>query len=177
MPSHCAVSGCRKTHVKGSEITYHRFPKDEYVRNKWIMFCKRTERFNPANSYICSRQFDAFQQHLKYELLGIPIPTSQKKFKPGAVPTPYYGGEQIVISDASQPTHTRSSNSRASHVSTAGGEQIVISESCLPIHNIFYAKELPEDSSRRDPTLQEEGIILNKRKFLDTCEMTYCFLA
>ncbi|XP_076038786.1 THAP domain-containing protein 2-like isoform X1 [Oratosquilla oratoria] len=149
MPSHCAVSGCRKTHVKGSEITYHRFPKDEYVRNKWITFCKRTERFNPANSYICSRHFEAnaFQRHLKYELLGIPVPTSQKKFKPGAVPTLYYashvstaGGEQIVISDASQPAHTRSSNSRASHVSTAGGEQIVISEPWLPIHNIFYAK-------------------------------------
>ncbi|XP_076038236.1 THAP domain-containing protein 2-like isoform X1 [Oratosquilla oratoria] len=120
MPSHCAVSGCRKTHVKGSEITYHRFPKDEYVRNKWITFCKRTERFNPANSYICSRHFEAnaFQRHLKYELLGIPVPTSQKKFKPGAVPTLYY----------------------ASHVSTAGGEQIVISEPWLPIHKFFYAK-------------------------------------
>ncbi|XP_076043629.1 uncharacterized protein LOC143026744 [Oratosquilla oratoria] len=83
------------------------------------------------------------------------------------------GGEQIVISDASQPPHTRSSNSRASRVSTAGGEQIVISESWLPIHNIFDAKEHPEDSSRRDPTLEEEGIILRKRKFLDTCEMTH----
>ncbi|XP_076049846.1 THAP domain-containing protein 2-like [Oratosquilla oratoria] len=143
MPSHCAISGCRKTHVKGSEITYHRFPKDEYVRNKWITFCKRAERFNPANSYICSRHFEAnaFQRHLKYELLGIPVPTSQKKFKPGAVPTLYYashvstaGGEQIVISDASQPTHTRSSNSRASHVSTAGGEQIVISDASQPTH-------------------------------------------
>ncbi|XP_076050623.1 uncharacterized protein LOC143031091 isoform X1 [Oratosquilla oratoria] len=182
MPSHCAVSGCRNTHVKGSEITYHRFPKDEYVRNKWITFCKRAERFNSANPYICSRHFEAnaFQRHLKYELLGIPVPTYQKKFKPGAVPTLYYashvstaGGEQIVISDASQPTHTRSSNSRASHVSTAGGEQIVISEPWLPIHNIFDAKEHPEDSSRRDPTLEEEGIILRKRKFLDTCEMTH----
>ncbi|XP_076067060.1 uncharacterized protein LOC143040232 isoform X2 [Oratosquilla oratoria] len=154
-------------------------------------------------------QANAFQRHLKYELLGIPVPTSQKKFKPGAVPTLYYashvstaggeqivisdasqpthtrssnsrashvstaGGEQIVISDASQPTYTRSSNSRASHVSTAGGEQIVISEPWLPIHNIFDAKEHPEDSSRRDPTHEEEGIILRKRKFLDTCEMTH----
>ncbi|XP_076043874.1 THAP domain-containing protein 2-like [Oratosquilla oratoria] len=99
MPSHCAVSGCRKTHVEGSEITYHRFPKDEYVRNKWITFCKRTERFNPANSYICSLHFEAnaFQRHLKYELLGIPVPTSQKKFKPGAVPTLYYGGTLTYI--------------------------------------------------------------------------------
>lgn len=58
---------------------------------KWVKFCKRSDTFNPATSYICSRHFEtsAYERNLKYELLDIPEPPAQKKFKPGATPTLY----------------------------------------------------------------------------------------
>jgi len=84
---HCMVPGCtngsRKT--KGTDISFHRLPKDEKISKLWLT---KTRRKNPAkrdSSYVCSVHFmpDCFQTSLKH-LCG---QQNKKTLKPGSIPT------------------------------------------------------------------------------------------
>lgn len=83
----CAVRGCRSARVKNNkDIRFHRFPKDEELKQKWIALCGMPRN---CSGYICSLHFEstAFERNLKYELLGLPVPPACIRFKQGAVPT------------------------------------------------------------------------------------------
>ena len=88
MPSVCAVAGCKSVLIKEGPLSFHSFPKDEEMRSKWVNLCKRNH-LNPSTARICGRHFEptAFERNLKYELLGLPLPPKQVRFKPGALPT------------------------------------------------------------------------------------------
>lgn len=84
---HCMVPGCtngsKKT--KGTEISYHRLPKDAKLKKIWI---SKTSRLNPGKEnscYVCSSHFtqDCFEVSYKH-LCG---QKSKKVLKPGSIPT------------------------------------------------------------------------------------------
>lgn len=115
MPT-CSVAKCntynRKT--KGTNVSYHKFPKNEELRKTWINACKREDKFNVTNgkyyknfigifvlikkmliikllittvlARICSKHFNenSYKRNLRAELMGIP---AKKVLKESAVPT------------------------------------------------------------------------------------------
>lgn len=81
----CAVAICPSP--KSSSTSYHRFPRDPVVRQKWLLACRRDDRiFNPQTGFVCSNHFEVteFERDLQNELLGLPL---RKRLKPGAIPT------------------------------------------------------------------------------------------
>lgn len=90
----CAVAVCKNSLIKTkrneetTDISYHSFPKDDLIRQQWILNCKREGKWNPGTSTVCSVHFtsDSFKRNLKAELLNIP---AKNKLKSTAVPTLY----------------------------------------------------------------------------------------
>ena len=77
------TNGSRKT--KGTNISFHRLPKEEKICKLWIA---KTRRKNPPkreSAYVCSKHFkeDCFEHSLKH-LCG---QQTKNKLKPGSVPT------------------------------------------------------------------------------------------
>ena len=88
MPYYCAVPECSSNAYKRQEnIRLHRFPKNEFQREKWIAACS-LENKNTKNARICSLHFKPsdYERHLKYELLGLPIPYTRRTLNADAVP-------------------------------------------------------------------------------------------
>ena len=88
MPTVCIVQKCNAVRLKGDKnIHFFSLPKDKELRKKWIELCGTHN--TRSSGYVCSRHFESnvFERNLKYELLGLPVPPSQIKFKKGAVPT------------------------------------------------------------------------------------------
>ncbi|KAK4303435.1 hypothetical protein Pmani_024548 [Petrolisthes manimaculis] len=83
MAPHCGTRG------HPLKILHPRFPKDEEVQCKWIHLCKRDGEVNPSHARICSRHFEesAYERNIKYELLGLPVPSNQRRLNSGALPT------------------------------------------------------------------------------------------
>ncbi|KAL1488225.1 hypothetical protein ABEB36_015180 [Hypothenemus hampei] len=85
----CAVYGCksysRKT--KGTDIRYYEFPKQGDICAKWIAACRRKDKFNTKNAYVCSLHFNetSFQTNLKHELLNY-TPKNNRNLKEDANP-------------------------------------------------------------------------------------------
>ena len=83
MPSLCAVSGCRYAYDGQHSMLFHRFPREEALREKWISLCMNPSAINPNNAGICQLHFNAsdYERHLKYELLQLPVPRKLKCLK------------------------------------------------------------------------------------------------
>uniref|UniRef100_A0A3P9N0Y9 THAP domain-containing protein 1 n=1 Tax=Poecilia reticulata TaxID=8081 RepID=A0A3P9N0Y9_POERE len=54
----CLVYGCDASSYAFPELTFHRFPKVEEQRRKWLQVAQRDEASLRTNSYICSRHFE-----------------------------------------------------------------------------------------------------------------------
>lgn len=81
----CAVAICPSP--KDEQTIYHRFPKSDDLKKKWIVACRRDDRIlNPKTSLICSRHFlpTDYERDLEHELLGLP---PRKFLKKDAVPS------------------------------------------------------------------------------------------
>ena len=83
----CAVVGCSNHDRQQKElgIKFHRFPKDNQVRLKWINACKRADSFSPDVARVCSMHFDKsdYLRDLKAELMNDLV---KLNLKPDAVP-------------------------------------------------------------------------------------------
>lgn len=89
MPCNCSVLHCPSRFSQVDEgVYFHRFPKDETLRRKWIEACG-VQTLNTENARVCSLHFvtSDYQRHLKYELLGQPVPKNLTHLKEGAIPT------------------------------------------------------------------------------------------
>ena len=89
MPSTCSVHGCFSNSKKHRNVKFHRFPKNEEVRNRWIHLCGRQDPINADNALICSVHFElsAYKRRLKYELLKLPVPKRLVQIEEVCVPT------------------------------------------------------------------------------------------
>ncbi|XP_069995071.1 uncharacterized protein [Penaeus vannamei] len=87
MPSGCSVVGCRIWH-RPKEVLYHRFPKEEGIREKWVIFCGK-KKVNYESERICSVHFKKtdYERRLKYEMLRLPVPRRLRTLKNDAIPT------------------------------------------------------------------------------------------
>ncbi|KAL1493357.1 hypothetical protein ABEB36_011426 [Hypothenemus hampei] len=86
----CAVTKCNNslevTRRLNRNVLYHRFPKNENVFALWVQRCRRTDKWNPQNSRVCSEHFtpDDYERDLKSELLSLP---EKKHLKASAIPS------------------------------------------------------------------------------------------
>ncbi|XP_066970831.1 uncharacterized protein [Macrobrachium rosenbergii] len=107
MPNICALFGCHSNSDLNTDLTFHKFPKNEDLRKKWIHLCKKKHKFNAESSRFCSVHFQStdFARNLKYELLGIPIPRNCIQLKSDAVPTMHLpASEELAATEQIRPT-------------------------------------------------------------------------
>ncbi|XP_047200992.1 uncharacterized protein LOC124855289 isoform X3 [Girardinichthys multiradiatus] len=75
----CLVYGCDASSYAFPELSFHRFPKGDEQRMKWLQTAQRDEGSLRTNSYICSRHFEMSCFKLTEE--------GQLVLSPDAVPT------------------------------------------------------------------------------------------
>ena len=84
MPSLCAVSGCSSLYNGQHSMQFHRFPREEALREKWIIsLCMNPGAINSNNARICHFNASDYERHLKYELLQLPVPRKLESWKLG----------------------------------------------------------------------------------------------
>lgn len=82
----CAVITCGNNYRKASNVRYHRFPSEEYIREHWKAICGRKDpSYNCQTARVCSLHFsrDNYEKDLEHELLGLPPRTRLRR---GAYP-------------------------------------------------------------------------------------------
>ena len=94
----CSVFNCKSNNDKRlkrnteesvrKETKFFRFPKDKAMAKIWIHKCRRNDKFNITNSYICSKHFtaDDYKRNFQHELLQY-SPKNSKKLKEDAIPS------------------------------------------------------------------------------------------
>ncbi|XP_042241302.1 uncharacterized protein LOC121878935 isoform X2 [Homarus americanus] len=90
MPDKCYVTGCISNYRHHDKsLIFHRFPKDEKLREKWVLLCRPQNYINPDTARICNHHFKLsdYERTLKYELLQLPTPKNQIRLKRGTLPT------------------------------------------------------------------------------------------
>ena len=85
----CCVFGCSESGENDGTIHVHRFPSKDPIKKKWAVKCYRSDKFDYTTARVCSRHFEKkdYERNLKYELLGLPIPTNKIKLLEDAVPS------------------------------------------------------------------------------------------
>jgi hypothetical protein len=75
----CAVASCHNP----SGISYHSFPKEAKLQQKWLQACKRSDFVNVKTASVCSRHFlpADFERDLRNELLKQPLRALMKNGK------------------------------------------------------------------------------------------------
>ena len=67
----CAAFGCTNRWKAGSDVTFHKIPKEYQLRQKWLQNIKREGKLPQDESFfICSSHFEesCFQRDLKVNL-------------------------------------------------------------------------------------------------------------
>ena len=70
----CAGFGCTYRWKAGSDVTFHRIPKESQLRQKWLQNIKREGKLpKDENFFICSSHFEesCFQRDLKVNLFPL----------------------------------------------------------------------------------------------------------
>lgn len=57
MPLTCVAYNCTNRHQKGSGISFHRFPSNQVLRQKWVDAVNRANWTPTSSSYLCSHHF------------------------------------------------------------------------------------------------------------------------
>ena len=104
MPRRCIAAGCDT--VSGKGYSFHKFPKDDAVRRRWISAVKRQQsnwEGPTKDSQLCSKHFeeDCFiTDGVRFrEEMGIP---TVKRLKPDAVPTIFARSVDYIQTSSSQ---------------------------------------------------------------------------
>jgi len=104
MPRRCVATGCDTVSRKG--YSFHKFPKDEALRRRWVGAVK-WQRSNwdglSSDSQLCSKHFreDCFITEGVWfcEEMGIP---TVKRLKPDAIPTIFARSVDFLQASSSQ---------------------------------------------------------------------------
>ena len=85
----CSAFGCDNSKHKNKNVTFHKFPSDKIIAQKWKIAMKR-KGFEPAQySYVCSAHFKSTD----YETVGQDgKPLKLKRLKKSAVPSVFTAG-------------------------------------------------------------------------------------
>jgi hypothetical protein len=103
----CAAAVCKNR--KDSGETFHAFPKDKSMSDKWVVASKRNDKVNqifkkvnPVTAHFCSAHFLAedYERDLYAELTGKP---SKKRLKKSAVPSRFLSKEASTTKVQEKP--------------------------------------------------------------------------
>ncbi|KAL3049757.1 hypothetical protein OYC64_009083 [Pagothenia borchgrevinki] len=75
----CFVYGCESSSSIYPELSFHRFPEDKEIRQRWLSVAQRDENSLRSNSFLCSKHFEPSCFTLSNEV--------QLTLSPDAVPT------------------------------------------------------------------------------------------
>ncbi|XP_044749195.1 THAP domain-containing protein 2-like isoform X2 [Coccinella septempunctata] len=79
MVKSCAAINCTKRFKKGENIKFHKFPKDEVLRKKWLLAVRRKDFIPKDSSLICSKHFVEEDYYINVH--------GNKNLKVGSVPS------------------------------------------------------------------------------------------
>nr|CAD7448155.1 unnamed protein product [Timema bartmani] len=89
MVASCSAYNCQERYVKGGDITFHSFPKNEELKKKWVLLTRR-QNFTPTQaSKLCSKHFtsDCFDNESQCQSTTI---RKKTKLKQDAVPSIFH---------------------------------------------------------------------------------------
>lgn len=83
---YCAAFGCHNDSKKERNVSFHRFPKNENLRKRWIAKLSRENFEISKHTVLCSEHFEptCFERDLGAELLGT---KPKSTLKSDAIPT------------------------------------------------------------------------------------------
>ncbi|OXU22508.1 hypothetical protein TSAR_006378 [Trichomalopsis sarcophagae] len=98
----CSVNCCKNSkNTKDCEIQFHRFPKDQQIRDHWIKACNR-ESLNLENARICSIHFNQNCYVKKPDHLIVPGDTNVFVLSKTAAPTLHISDARDGIREANK---------------------------------------------------------------------------
>nr|CAD7424290.1 unnamed protein product [Timema monikensis] len=86
MVASCSAYNCQERYVKGGDITFHSFPKNEELKRKWVLLTRRQNFIPTQASKLCSKHFtsDCFDNDSQCQSTTI---RKKTKLKQDAVPS------------------------------------------------------------------------------------------
>jgi len=79
----CCIPGCYKNTKKNKEVSFHRFPKNKQLRDKWINTIKRKKIVPSDHHRVCSSHFEGKKRRNASDIPTIfpliPQPKSRKE--------------------------------------------------------------------------------------------------
>nr|CAD7206195.1 unnamed protein product [Timema douglasi] len=86
MVASCSAYNCQERYVKGGDITFHSFPKNEELKKKWVLLTRRQNFIPTQASKLCSKHFtsDCFDNDSQCQSTTI---RKKTKLKQDAVPS------------------------------------------------------------------------------------------
>lgn len=88
----CCAVGCSNTSRKCSKVTFHHFPKDKLLQERWTRAVRRKDWAPNNNSRVCSDHFtpDSYDVSVSLrESFGLARAGQRKKLRACAVPTEF----------------------------------------------------------------------------------------
>ncbi|KAK2892282.1 uncharacterized protein [Channa argus] len=167
----CLAYSCDATSYIYPELTFHRFPKDAVMRQKWLAVAHRDEGSLRTNSYLCSQHFESSCFTLNED--------GQLTLSPDAVPTVI--SVEVNEEEAAVPTDEDVLDSNSledffvtSHLETNDPSELVLNQSempvqlqehqyCLPAPDPYYrAVQTVKEDNRRKTTIEPSFVLYNQ---------------
>ncbi|KAF3845522.1 hypothetical protein F7725_008685 [Dissostichus mawsoni] len=96
----CFVYGCESSSSIYPELSFHRFPEDKEIRQRWLSVAQRDENSLRSNSFLCSKHFEPSCFTLSDEV--------QLTLSPDAVPVP--SEEDFLFSNSLEDLFSKTSS-------------------------------------------------------------------
>lgn len=108
MPNHCCVPDCKSNYSSNKEehVTTFKFPKDDFLKNKWISVIRRPDFTPSSSSVVCIKHFDdddVIRYHTVNGKLIKESPLKYLKIKPEAVPRLFTHFPDYLLSPKIKP--------------------------------------------------------------------------
>ncbi|XP_045460820.1 THAP domain-containing protein 1-like [Harmonia axyridis] len=110
MPSSCASYNCVVRFKKESGVKFHRFPKNEVLKQKWVMAMRRKDYKPSATAVICSHHFKTEDYYIN--------DYGTKKLKKGAIPSVFNFPNHLVKKENTRRKLIKDFTENTSPVST-----------------------------------------------------------
>ena len=129
MTNTCAVADCTNSNrikkIRGSTLSYHRFPKDEQLYKIWAQKCKRGEKgIDFHNKFICSDHFVETDFEVGYDyrakLTGNPV---RRRLKARAIPSVFKERKKGIVNEQrKERLHKRAAKKEVAAILESGGK-------------------------------------------------------
>ncbi|XP_038130088.1 uncharacterized protein LOC119775971 [Cyprinodon tularosa] len=169
----CLVYGCDASSYAFPELSFHRFPKDEKLRKKWLQMAQRDEASLRANSYICSRHFEMSCFSITEEGQLVLSPDAEPTKRPVTVHGNEVPGDSDENFNYCKTWNDELSETPLAAVADQGSHSSNLSEKALQLQEHQYCLPGPAPDSRAALTMNEN----RRRTTVEPSFITYNHIA